>query len=210
MTDETLIDALPYFDKGYDEAGVREAALALIEEETKIYKNTKNYLVDFPLIDAGIYETEIMKNEFERLAARQPMELLSMKRYELPAPPSGSKTDVAAWEEYKKNSEAQLNHQEVRMENLELMQQHGTNSWKVHNEFCEVMLKEQQKASAGVKRKIQEVNWDRKKLHTEAGTNLMEDESKWVGLIGKNYEIEEAIVKLQYQMQAAKQRKTTE
>lgn len=59
-----LVDALPYIDGGYDEPGVREAVssiwfnsivvliwllwlpkvLSMIEEETKRYKPTKNYL----------------------------------------------------------------------------------------------------------------------------------------------------------------------
>lgn len=32
-------------------------------------------------MDISHLQTEIMRNEFERLAARQPLELLSMKRY---------------------------------------------------------------------------------------------------------------------------------
>ncbi|XP_013387057.1 pre-mRNA-splicing factor SPF27-like [Lingula anatina] len=39
-----VVDALPYFDKGYDEPGVKEAALALVDEETRRYRPTKNYL----------------------------------------------------------------------------------------------------------------------------------------------------------------------
>ena len=39
-----VVDALPYIDLGYDEPGVREAALALVEEETRRYRPTKNYL----------------------------------------------------------------------------------------------------------------------------------------------------------------------
>ena len=35
-----------------------------------------------------------MKTEFERLSGRQPMDTLSMKRYELPTPPPGKMTDV--------------------------------------------------------------------------------------------------------------------
>ena len=41
---EVVVDALPYIDLGYDEPGVREAALALVEEETRRYRPTKNYL----------------------------------------------------------------------------------------------------------------------------------------------------------------------
>lgn len=125
-----------------------------------------------------------MRNEFERLAARQPLELLSMKRstqstllhiakivllknivnihpfssnvmhlnprcpectpncfifylcrYELPAPSSGQKNDITAWQDCVNNSMAQLEHQAVRIENLELMAHYGTNAWKVYNEW---------------------------------------------------------------------------
>ncbi|ELK13605.1 Traf2 and NCK-interacting protein kinase [Pteropus alecto] len=75
-----------------------------------------------------------MRNEFERLAARQPIELLSVKQYKLPAPSSGQKNDITAWQECVNNSMAQLEHQAVRIENLELISQHGCNAWKVHNE----------------------------------------------------------------------------
>ena len=44
ISDNGIVDALPYIDLGYDEPGVREAALALVEEETRRYRPTKNYL----------------------------------------------------------------------------------------------------------------------------------------------------------------------
>ncbi|KAM4646063.1 pre-mRNA-splicing factor SPF27 isoform 2-T2 [Amazona ochrocephala] len=131
---DVVVDALPYFDQGYEAPGVREAAAALVEEETRRYRPTKNYLSYLPAHDFSAFETEIMRNEFERLAARQPLELLSMKRYELPAPSSGQKNDITAWQECVNNSMAQLEHQAVRIENLELMSQHGCNAWKVYNE----------------------------------------------------------------------------
>lgn len=57
------------------------------------------------------------------------------RRYELPAPSSGQKNDITAWQECVNNSMAQLEHQAVRIENLELMSQHGCNAWKVYNEY---------------------------------------------------------------------------
>lgn len=59
----------------------------------------------------------------------------SLYRYELPAPSSGQKNDITAWQECVNNSMAQLEHQAVRIENLELMSQYGTNAWKVYNEW---------------------------------------------------------------------------
>jgi len=42
------------------------------------------------------------------------MEMLSMKRYELPPPPPGKQTDANAWYECVENSYAQLEHQAAR------------------------------------------------------------------------------------------------
>ena len=48
MSDSVAIDALPYYDRGYDEPGVRQAAVQLVEEEMQRYRPTKNYLAEFP------------------------------------------------------------------------------------------------------------------------------------------------------------------
>ncbi|KAM9255326.1 pre-mRNA-splicing factor SPF27 isoform 2-T2 [Cariama cristata] len=185
---DVVVDALPYFDQGYEAPGVREAAAALVEEETRRYRPTKNYLSYLPAHDYSAFETEIMRNEFERLAARQPLELLSMKRYELPAPSSGQKNDITAWQECVNNSMAQLEHQAVRIENLELMSQHGCNAWKVYNE-----------------KSIQDLNWQRKNMQLTAGAKLREMESTWVSLVSKNYEIERTIVQLENEISQIKQ-----
>ncbi|XP_012880209.1 PREDICTED: pre-mRNA-splicing factor SPF27 isoform X2 [Dipodomys ordii] len=175
---EVVVDALPYFDQGYEAPGVREAAAALVEEETRRYRPTKNYLSYLAAPDYSAFETDIMRNEFERLSARQPIELLSMKRYELPAPSSGQKNDVTAWQECVSNSMAQLEHQAVRIENLELMSQHGCNAWKVYNENLVHMIEHAQK-------ELQKLSW--------------------VSLVSKNYEIERTIVQLENEIYQIKQ-----
>lgn len=197
MANEVTVDALPYYDKGYDEPGVRDAAQAMVEEETRRYRPTKNYLEYLKTPDYHAFETDVMKNEFERLAARQPMELLSMKRYELPTPPSGQKNDVTAWEECVKNSMAQLEHQAVRIENLEIMLEYGPNAWKLYNEQLVNMLQNIQKKLQDVKKEIQEINWRRKNEQISAGEKMHRLEADWVNLVSKNYEIEEAILKVQ-------------
>uniref|UniRef100_A0A4W4H8F9 Pre-mRNA-splicing factor SPF27 n=1 Tax=Electrophorus electricus TaxID=8005 RepID=A0A4W4H8F9_ELEEL len=197
---EVFVDALPYFDQGYDAPGVREAAAALVEEETRRYRPTKNYLSYLPTPDFSAFETEIMRNEFERLAARQPLELLSMKRYELPAPSSGQKNDITAWQDCVNNSMAQLQHQAVRIENLELMAQYGTNAWKVSNEcynLAQTLLSNLIHCCTVFRKQIQDLNWQRKNDQLSGGAKLRELESNWVSLVSKNYEIERAIVQLE-------------
>ncbi|MBN3326089.1 SPF27 factor, partial [Atractosteus spatula] len=207
---EVFVDALPYFDQGYDAPGVREAAAALVEEETRRYRPTKNYLSYLPTPDFAAFETEIMRNEFERLAARQPMELLSMKRYELPAPSSGQKNDITAWQDCVNNSMAQLEHQAVRIENLELMSQYGSNAWKVYNEDLLHMIEMSQKELQRLRKQIQDLNWQRKNEQLTGGAKLRELESNWVSLVSKNYEIERAIVQLENEVYVLKQQQGEE
>jgi len=70
MAGEVVVDALPYYDQGYDEPGVREAAIALVEEETRRYRPTKNYLDYLSTPNYHSFETEILKNEMERVQVR--------------------------------------------------------------------------------------------------------------------------------------------
>ena len=48
-----------------------------------------------------------------------------------------------------------------------------------------------------LKKQIQEVNWSRKNKQTQVGEKLRNLESQWVGLVSKNFEIEQAIVHLE-------------
>ncbi|EHB18046.1 Pre-mRNA-splicing factor SPF27 [Heterocephalus glaber] len=157
---EVVVDALPYFDQGYEAPGVQEAAAALT-------------------------------------GARQPIELLSVKRYELSAPSSGQKNGITTWQECVNNSMAQLEHQAVRIENLELMSQHGCNAWKVYNENLVHMIEHAQKELQKLRKHIQDLNRQWKNMQLTAGSKLREMESNWMSLVSKNYEIEQTIVQLE-------------
>ena len=86
----------------------------MVEEETRRYRPTKNYLEHLSTVNINAFETEVMKHEFERLQNCLTMEVLTMKRYELPPPPPGKMNDLAAWTESVDNSFAQLQHQATR------------------------------------------------------------------------------------------------
>jgi len=86
----------------------------MVEEETRRYRPTKNYLEHLQPLNIIAFETEVMRHEFERMQNRVPMEVLSMKRYELPPPPFAKLNDVDAWNESVENSSAQLEHQATR------------------------------------------------------------------------------------------------
>ncbi|VDL60821.1 unnamed protein product [Hymenolepis diminuta] len=200
-----VVDALPYFDKGYDENGMKEAN-ALLAEEMRRYRPTKNYLENFPSLNGPVstkFETEVMRTEYHRLANRLPMEMLSMKRYELPPPPTSKLTDLRAWQEAIENAHAQLEHQVIRLNNLELMTEFGSTVWKTYNEELEKILKKHEKELLEIRRRVQEINWQRKQEQTKSGETLTRLEEEWVSLVGKNYEIEQAILDLEQELHAA-------
>ena len=127
-------------------------------------------------------------------------------RYELPTPPPGKMTDVQAWTECVENSEAQLEHQRTRIMNLDLMLDYGGESWKVYNEVLQDMLAKTQGQLGEAKKSIQEINWARKNQQTQVGERLKQLESNWVGLVSKNYEIEQAVLNMEHEYGILKQR----
>jgi len=197
---EPLVDALPYIDHGYDEPGVREAVFAMIDEETKRYKPTKNYLEHLPEMRLSDFETEALKNEMTRLANREPMQPLSMKRYDLPGPPPGKLTDIQAWTDAVNNSQAQLEHQAIRISNLAVMNKYGSEAWKTCNTVLNAAVERQQKELAAVKKSVQEINWQRKSDQLNTGEKLKSLEAKWVSLVSKNYDIEQACDNLELEI----------
>ena len=129
------------------------------------------------------------------------MDMLSMKRYELPQPPAGKMNDVAAWTECVENSQAQLEHQSLRIQNLELMSIYGAEAWKMYNNILVQMIDQAQKQLVQLRKQIQEINWQRKNEQGIAGAKLKSLEESWVGLVSKNYEIERACAELEHEIQ---------
>lgn len=192
-----VVDALPYIDLGYELPGVRDAAFAMVDEECRRYRPTKNYLEHLPPLNLTVFETELMNNEFERIQNRLPMEPLSMKRYELPPPPPGKSGELVAWASAVDNSMAQLEHQATRALNLDLMLEYGCEAWKAYLEIFTSLQAKAQERLQELKKEIQEVNWQRKTKQTQAGEKLRNLEEQWVMLVSKNYEIEQACAKLE-------------
>ena len=190
-----MVDALPYIDVGFDEAA-KAAAMALVEEECRTYRPTKDYLAHLPAAKLDSFQTDAGRAEVERLAARQPMEMLSMKRYELPGPAPGRLNDVGAWAEAVGNSQAQLEHQRLRAVNLELMGDYGSEAWKAHLTTMEAMVGRASKELVELRRELQSINYERKAKQTEAGQYLKALEASWVGLVSKNYQIEQACAEM--------------
>lgn len=151
------------------------------------------------------FETEILRNEFQRIESGSRMESLSTKRYELPAPPAGKLGEISHWQESVDNSLAQLEHQAIRSLNLELMNKYGIETWKVALEVLVGSSIKAQKELHDLKKEIQDVNWSRKSKQLQTGEKLNLLNQQWVSAVGSNYEIEQAIICLQQKIHEARQ-----
>ena len=101
------------------------------------------------------------------------------------------------------------NFKSFRIANLELMLDYGCEAWKDYNEVLQDMVNKSQSQLTTLKKDIQEVNWARKNQQTMVGEKLSNLESGWVGLVSKNYEIEQALVKMEAEMQKLKEENET-
>lgn len=120
-----------------------------------------------------------------------------MKRYELPNPPAGKLNDIHAWQDSLNNSKAQLEHQFIRIQNLDLMSVYGAEAWKL---YIQQLTKISAKISSELevlRKQIQDINLQRKTKQTKAGEKLAHLHTAWVSLVGKNFEIERAINQLE-------------
>ncbi|KAH7642595.1 Pre-mRNA-splicing factor SPF27 [Dermatophagoides farinae] len=195
-----LVDALPYIDNEFNNSEVRLAVAQMVEDETKRYRPTKNYLEslpNLPTLDVNKFETDILRKEFERLNNGQSMEQLNMKRYELPSPSTGKLNDIWAWQECLENSFTQLEHQTIRIQNLELLTEYGTETSKMYNSIMTQLLARSKAHLEKIRKQIQDINLLRKNSQTQAGEQIKILEENWVSLVGKNYEIERACLQLE-------------
>lgn len=94
-----------------------------------------------------------------------------------------------------------INLHNSRICNLELMMGYGCEAWKSYLEVLVQLVGQAQKQMQTLRKMIQEVNWQRKSMQTQGGDKLRALEAQWVGLVSKNYEIEQACVHLEEEIQ---------
>ncbi|KAL4719764.1 hypothetical protein ACJJTC_011642 [Scirpophaga incertulas] len=185
MAGEVVVDALPYIDQGYDDPGIREAALAMVEEECRRYRPTKNYLENSGPEVVTTFETPAIQREMERVQQRLPMEPLSMKRYELPPPPAGRLGDPAAWTE--------------SVDKLPCTTLSSNHSGDEFGTAAAIWIR-----GLELRKQIAGVNWERKRSQTASGARLRALRRRWAHLVSDNYRLERAVMQLELQLRKVK------
>jgi pre-mRNA-splicing factor SPF27 len=156
-------------------------------------KKLQDYLDELPAPPAGrLGGHPLLQTEAERVARGEAMAPLDVARYAMQPPPVNKRNDWAAWRGALDNAEAQLEHQQLRLCNLELMAKFGPNVWRAHNMQLDVLIKQFGEELAAVRAETDQVNKERKLQQLQASEEMARVEREWYELIQKNLEIEAA------------------
>ncbi|KAF9276426.1 hypothetical protein BGZ68_010021 [Mortierella alpina] len=224
------LDALPYVDKQIDEPGARTLVDKLIASEMKRMPKPRDPSTLFPDIEL-FKDNELIQQELERVRKGKPMEnALDMTRYQLEPPtapssgatssdaPDGASSETtitpsaseelpegrATWIKALENADAQLEHQNQRILNLELVQKFGGNAWNVHNYQLEYDLSLLRKAVDEKKAEVIELNKLRKRDQLDVAESLQRLEAKWAEMISSTLQVEVASASLAAELEQLK------
>ncbi|KAK9761066.1 hypothetical protein K7432_014334 [Basidiobolus ranarum] len=198
-----VIDSLPYIDRELEYEGMRAQVDRMIELE--MAKTKKRDLPQFPSRIELFQEDPLLNFELKRVSKGKASQPIDSARYQLEDPSEEESNNFEAWEKAAHNSQAQLEHQNLRLCNLELLQKFGGNAWRVHNFQLEYMIKQVEGEIAEKKKEIIDLNKERKFEQNDAGEALQRLETKWTELLGQTLQIEMACSTLESELKQLKQ-----
>ncbi len=124
-----MIDSLPYIDK--ITPNLLLEATNLIQSELSKSQPPPTPPINFPFF------SETLKKEFKRIESNLPFEPLNFSNLNLKDPEEVDSEKVEVWKSALDNSITQLENQNLRRDNLELMELFGANKWKIWNYYFE-------------------------------------------------------------------------
>ncbi|KAJ1642800.1 hypothetical protein J3B02_001780 [Coemansia erecta] len=190
------LDSLPYIDKEYDDPEIRELVLSLIQEEMSRISPPA-----IPKSTSLFRSSELLRKEYERVRSGRQMPPFDIERYKLESPASSA--SVEAWKGAADNAGAQLEHQKIRLANLELLQQFGANAWKLSNYQKQGLLDSIEEVIKSCKDEGVHINKARKYEQTEARIKLQDLENRWSDGVRQCVEIQAANAQLHSEIESA-------
>lgn len=123
-------------------------------------------------------------------------------RYRLEPPAAGA--GVEAWQAAVDNATAQLGHQGLRIQNLELLGRYGPAAWQAHVRSLETALGRAKRELKELDDQVTAVNQTRAVRQRAVGAELARMEAEWRAEVAKCAEIEAACEAMERQLEAAR------
>ncbi|EPX72243.1 splicing factor Cwf7 [Schizosaccharomyces octosporus yFS286] len=174
MQAHPFLDALPYYEKGYQEQD-RAVAMKLVEEEVVRSGGTKLPNPSLDEFTTPFKISERMQNAVQAAGRGEKLQSININRYiNLQAPGNpGSLMQSAIALEYLRSRE----------DNLELLKKHGESAWKNHIDSLEEILQNMEREIQTTRKKSQICNRKRKHYQLEMGEKLVDQESQFGNLL---------------------------
>ena len=134
-----------------------------------------------------------------RAASGTPLPPPDASRFRLEPPSGAAAEDVGAWAAAVANAKAQLEHQALRIQNLELLTKYGASAWLAHTRAADAALAAGKAQLAALEAATAELHKTRKVQQQAAGAELAAVERQWRAAVAKCAEIEAACVALEAQ-----------
>ncbi|KAH6917544.1 Pre-mRNA-splicing factor SPF27 [Coprinopsis sp. MPI-PUGE-AT-0042] len=201
-----IFDSLPYYDDDLQKYPNLKAKVDQeLAKELKALNPGGGLHPRVPPAVELFADQPLLKAEMERARSHQPFPSLDTLRYQLPAPTSTPGTDQE-WKAAVDNARAQLQHQRIRQTNAALLQNYGSNAFRIQNYLLEATVKQVETISENLKQATVDVNRERKNDQERIGKQLTSLETRWTELISNILQIEMANIALDAEIDRLNQR----
>jgi len=151
----------------------------------------KDYLNHLPPLELNFDNCPLIKEEWKRMEETNSYQLLpfDLSKYTVSKPKENKLKDVNDWQKSISNAKTQLEHQYLRLENIELMKNYGANKWILYVQQLEENKKRLEQILSKYKENIRKVNRVRKTEQTKAGKKLEIFENQYKETLRSNLEL---------------------